>query len=50
MTKVMTIIGTRPEANKMAPVIKELHSRAGEFEDDVHIVYPVHSKRLPSCA
>jgi UDP-N-acetylglucosamine 2-epimerase (non-hydrolysing) len=29
MTKVLTIIGTRPEAIKMAPVVKELERRGG---------------------
>lgn len=35
MIKVMTIIGTRPEAIKMAPVIKELNSYPGKFESVV---------------
>ena len=30
--KIVTIMGTRPEAIKMAPVVKELRRRAGEFE------------------
>lgn len=30
--KVMTIFGTRPEAIKMAPLVKELQSRSDEFE------------------
>ena len=29
MKKVLSIFGTRPEAIKMAPVIKELNSREG---------------------
>ncbi|HYP26243.1 MAG TPA: UDP-N-acetylglucosamine 2-epimerase (non-hydrolyzing) [Blastocatellia bacterium] len=33
--KVVTIMGTRPEAIKMAPVVKELRRRAGEFEQVV---------------
>jgi len=33
--KVMTIIGTRPEAIKMAPVIKELNNYPGEVESVV---------------
>jgi UDP-N-acetylglucosamine 2-epimerase (non-hydrolysing) len=35
MIKVMTVIGTRPEAIKMAPVIRELNSYPGEFESVV---------------
>ena len=30
--KVLTIIGTRPEAIKMAPVVKELERYPGEIE------------------
>jgi len=33
--KVVTIMGTRPEAIKMAPVVRELNRRAGEFEQVV---------------
>jgi len=33
--KVMTVIGTRPEAIKMAPVIKELNNYPGEVESVV---------------
>jgi UDP-N-acetylglucosamine 2-epimerase (non-hydrolysing) len=32
MMKILTVFGTRPEAIKMAPVIKELKSRPGQFE------------------
>lgn len=35
MIKVMTVIGTRPEAIKMAPVIKELNKYPEEFESVV---------------
>ncbi len=35
MLKVMTVIGTRPEAIKMAPVIKELEKRSDEIESIV---------------
>ncbi len=34
-TRVLSIIGTRPEVIKMAPVIKELQSRHGVFETTV---------------
>lgn len=34
-TRVLCIIGTRPEVIKMAPVIKELQSRRGVFETTV---------------
>jgi UDP-N-acetylglucosamine 2-epimerase (non-hydrolysing) len=30
--KVLIAIGTRPEAIKMAPVVKELQSRNGDFD------------------
>jgi UDP-N-acetylglucosamine 2-epimerase len=30
--KILTIIGTRPEGIKMAPVVRELRRRAGRFE------------------
>jgi UDP-N-acetylglucosamine 2-epimerase (non-hydrolysing) len=30
--KIITIVGTRPEAIKMAPVVRELERRAGEFD------------------
>ena len=30
--KVMTVFGTRPEAIKMAPLVKEFQARASEFE------------------
>jgi UDP-N-acetylglucosamine 2-epimerase (non-hydrolysing) len=32
MLKILTVFGTRPEAIKMAPVIKELKSRPDQFE------------------
>jgi UDP-N-acetylglucosamine 2-epimerase (non-hydrolysing) len=35
MIKVMTVVGTRPEAIKMAPVIRELRSYPEEFESIV---------------
>lgn len=35
MIKIATVIGTRPEAIKMAPVIKELENHAGEIESVV---------------
>jgi len=35
MMKVLSIIGTRPEAIKMAPVIKELERRPGLFRSVV---------------
>lgn len=30
--KIMLVFGTRPEAIKMAPLVKELKKRATEFE------------------
>ena len=33
--KVMTVFGTRPEAIKMAPLVKELESRGDEIESVV---------------
>jgi len=33
--KVLAVFGTRPEAIKMAPVIRELRARPGEFETQV---------------
>jgi len=35
MKKVLTVIGTRPEAIKLAPVIKELEDRSGDIESIV---------------
>jgi UDP-N-acetylglucosamine 2-epimerase (non-hydrolysing) len=35
MTRVLSVFGTRPEAIKMAPVIRELQSRTAEFESVV---------------
>jgi UDP-N-acetylglucosamine 2-epimerase (non-hydrolysing) len=32
MKKILTIFGTRPEAIKMAPLIKELGNQSGQFE------------------
>ena len=32
MKKIMLVFGTRPEAIKMAPLVKELQSRKWEFE------------------
>lgn len=32
MKKVMLVFGTRPEAIKMCPLVKEIKSRVGEFE------------------
>jgi len=32
LRRIMTIVGTRPEAIKMAPVVRELSARAAEFE------------------
>lgn len=34
-TKVLTIFGTRPEAIKMAPLIKEIQKNSGDFESIV---------------
>jgi UDP-N-acetylglucosamine 2-epimerase (non-hydrolysing) len=34
-SKIITVVGTRPEAIKMAPVIRELARRAGRFEQVV---------------
>jgi UDP-N-acetylglucosamine 2-epimerase (non-hydrolysing) len=31
LRRIMTVVGTRPEAIKMAPVVRELAGRAGEF-------------------
>ncbi|NLJ19263.1 MAG: UDP-N-acetylglucosamine 2-epimerase (non-hydrolyzing), partial [Globicatella sulfidifaciens] len=30
--KVMVVFGTRPEAIKMAPLVRELEERSSEFE------------------
>ena len=35
MRKVLSVFGTRPEAIKMAPVIRELKKYPGEFETPV---------------
>jgi hypothetical protein len=35
MIKVLVVIGTRPEAIKMAPVVKELQSRGSAFDVSV---------------
>ena len=32
MNKVMLVFGTRPEAIKMCPLVKEFQQRADEFE------------------
>lgn len=37
MKKVMLVFGTRPEAIKMAPVVKELKLRSGEFQTIVTV-------------
>lgn len=37
MKKVMLVFGTRPEAIKMAPVVKELKRRSGEFQTIVTV-------------
>ena len=34
-TRVLSVIGTRPEAIKMVPVVKELQARSDEFESIV---------------
>lgn len=33
MIKVMTVFGTRPEAIKMLPIVKELKRRSSNFKD-----------------
>lgn len=43
--RIMTIFGTRPEAVKMAPVIKELERHGGEFEPLV-VVTAQHREML----
>ena len=35
MIKVLTVFGTRPEAIKLAPVIKELERRSDTFESRI---------------
>lgn len=35
--KVMTIFGTRPEAIKMAPLVKELEKQSDRFESIVAV-------------
>lgn len=35
MKKILIVFGTRPEAIKMAPLVKELGSRPGEFDTKV---------------
>ncbi|MED9920539.1 MAG: UDP-N-acetylglucosamine 2-epimerase (non-hydrolyzing), partial [Megasphaera sp.] len=37
MIKVMTVFGTRPEAIKMAPVVKELQKHADSIETVVAV-------------
>ena len=36
--KVMSVFGTRPEAIKMAPLVKALQARARQHEVNVHVV------------
>src|SRR5262249_55085410 len=43
--RIMTIVGTRPEAIKMAPVIEEMSARAEEFEPIV-VATAQHRERL----
>ncbi|MFL2100926.1 non-hydrolyzing UDP-N-acetylglucosamine 2-epimerase [Desemzia sp. FAM 23991] len=43
--KVMTVFGTRPEAIKMAPVVKELHEQSKRFESIV-VVTAQHREML----
>lgn len=43
--KVLTVFGTRPEAIKMAPVVKELHKQADKFESVV-VVTAQHREML----
>lgn len=43
--KVMTVFGTRPEAIKMAPIVKELGERSDEF-DAVTVVSAQHRQML----
>ena len=47
MIKVMSIFGTRPEAIKMAPVIKEMEQHADEIESVV-CVTAQHREMLDS--
>ena len=37
MKKILVIFGTRPEAIKMAPLIKELQTRKDKFETKICI-------------
>lgn len=37
--KIMLVFGTRPEAIKMAPLVKELKKRATEFETIVCVYW-----------
>lgn len=43
--KVLTVFGTRPEAIKMAPVVKELHKQSDRFESIV-VVTAQHRQML----
>lgn len=43
--KVLTVFGTRPEAIKMAPVVKELHKQSEHFESIV-VVTAQHREML----
>lgn len=46
--KVMTVFGTRPEAIKMAPLIKVLEEQSQEF-DSVVVVTAQHRQMLIKC-
>ena len=35
MIKILSVFGTRPEAIKMAPLVKELEARSGDFQSVV---------------
>ena len=58
----MLVFGTRPEAIKMAPLVKELKKRATEFEtivcvtgqhremlDQVLEIFDIHGARVKTC-
>ncbi|NLB28670.1 MAG: UDP-N-acetylglucosamine 2-epimerase (non-hydrolyzing), partial [Clostridiales bacterium] len=45
MRKIMLVFGTRPEAIKMCPLVRELLSRSGSFETTV-VVTGQHREML----
>ena len=48
MKKVLLIFGTRPEAIKMCPLVKELKSRPSDFDVSVCVTGCAHSELFPT--